>query len=519
MQLETITANIRSRSPWEAIDLGFAMVRAWWISIYTPLAILLLSIITVLLLLVPYEFYWVSLVILWWLKPLYHRLILYVISHQMFGESPPWSASLKALPDLVLHSGLFSELTWRRFSMSRGFRLPIWQLERLRGKDRRDRQQLLLANVHSPAIWLNIAIFSFQLILTVSFFMLIWLFIPEYYAEDLFYKLISNQLTGIGYSVEVIAVMGFVMVMVFLEPFYIAASFAMYLNRRTQLEAWDIELSFRKIANRLSKLKQALSVAITGALMVLFVTGISAETSYANDDYNEDTSVESSYTEHLSETRLDVSESRAVIDAVMQNEHLKQEEIVKRWRLKNNDLSEDESTPPWAGTFSAIFAMIIEYALWIAIAVGIIALYIYRKRWMPLLVRVPEEAEILKPDILFGMDLRKENLPGDVVAAASALWSEGKVRDALSLLYRCALAQLVNQESLPLEHSHTEGDILKLSQSALSETRHTYLQRLTQSWVQVAYAHEYPSNERMSYLLGNWSSEFASTRSSSGEQQ
>jgi hypothetical protein len=35
-------------------------------------------------------------------------------------------------------------------------------------------------------------------------------------------------------------------VVLFLEPFYVAAGFAMYLNRRTQLEAWDIEQEFRR---------------------------------------------------------------------------------------------------------------------------------------------------------------------------------------------------------------------------------------------------------------------------------
>ena len=32
----------------------------------------------------------------------------------------------------------------------------------------------------------------------------------------------------------------------FLEPFYVAAGFAMYLNRRAELEAWDIEQEFRR---------------------------------------------------------------------------------------------------------------------------------------------------------------------------------------------------------------------------------------------------------------------------------
>jgi len=32
----------------------------------------------------------------------------------------------------------------------------------------------------------------------------------------------------------------------FVEPFYVAAGFALYLNRRAELEAWDIEQEFRR---------------------------------------------------------------------------------------------------------------------------------------------------------------------------------------------------------------------------------------------------------------------------------
>jgi hypothetical protein len=35
-------------------------------------------------------------------------------------------------------------------------------------------------------------------------------------------------------------------VVCFLEPFYVAAGFGMYLNRRVELEAWDIEQEFRR---------------------------------------------------------------------------------------------------------------------------------------------------------------------------------------------------------------------------------------------------------------------------------
>jgi hypothetical protein len=33
----------------------------------------------------------------------------------------------------------------------------------------------------------------------------------------------------------------------FLEPFYVAAGFGMYLNRRVELEAWDVEQELRRV--------------------------------------------------------------------------------------------------------------------------------------------------------------------------------------------------------------------------------------------------------------------------------
>ena len=35
------------------------------------------------------------------------------------------------------------------------------------------------------------------------------------------------------------------MVVLMLEPFFVASGLAMYLNRRVELEAWDIEQAFR----------------------------------------------------------------------------------------------------------------------------------------------------------------------------------------------------------------------------------------------------------------------------------
>ena len=57
---------------------------------------------------------------------------------------------------------------------------------------------------------------------------------------------------GFGYAPGIYAAFEFpttcayALVVLFLEPFYVAAGFALYLNRRAQLEAWDIEQELRR---------------------------------------------------------------------------------------------------------------------------------------------------------------------------------------------------------------------------------------------------------------------------------
>ena len=38
----------------------------------------------------------------------------------------------------------------------------------------------------------------------------------------------------------------YALVVAFLEPFYVAAGFALYVNRRVELEAWDVEQELRR---------------------------------------------------------------------------------------------------------------------------------------------------------------------------------------------------------------------------------------------------------------------------------
>ena len=52
---------------------------------------------------------------------------------------------------------------------------------------------------------------------------------------------IANVIVGASIAVT----LSYAVIVFFLEPFYAAAGFTMYLSRRTELEAWDIEQELR----------------------------------------------------------------------------------------------------------------------------------------------------------------------------------------------------------------------------------------------------------------------------------
>ena len=87
MQSEQMAAVLRPREGWDAVDLGFRMVRTFW----RPLAVAWLSIVWPLSLLVTLALVnhlFVALFLLWWLKPVYDRVALYVLC---LGTSPGWA--------------------------------------------------------------------------------------------------------------------------------------------------------------------------------------------------------------------------------------------------------------------------------------------------------------------------------------------------------------------------------------------------------------------------------------------
>jgi hypothetical protein len=526
MQLSQIKADIRLRSPWEAIDLGFAMVQAWWRIIYSPWVIFAIIFAMILWQVVPDDSRWIAALVFWWCKPVYDRLLLHISSQELFSldedaRQAGWQGHLqrlKKLPSLLRRNGLFSSLTYRRLSLSRGLNLPIWQLEGLKGAARKKRQQLLHTNAHSQAVWLTIACIHIEMILNLAFFGLVFLWLPSHMQSSFFTDFFLEQAsTDASYWVDLLGYVFYVTSVIIIEPFYIVGSFGLYLNRRTQLEAWDIELVFRHMATRLAALKESTVPAsaiepsssasrsllslLSAFLLAVAVFGITANHNvYAAD-------------EPVATAVLPAEQSKATIEALMKTKALSHTETFSYWKPKNWDTTPDDIDPSAMSAFfeavGKVLAVGFEFGLWVLLAIVIVVLIIYRDYWLGFFQggrqRVEKKA---KPEILFGMDIRPESLPDDIAAAARQFWQQGQQREALSLLYRGGLMRLVNQDEVELEDSHTEGDVIKLSRHVLHKQREAYLETLTHVWQRAAYAHRFPDDVDAEYLFQHWENAF-----------
>ena len=248
MRPEALTVQLRPRLPYEAIDLGLALVQTHARALYAAWAAVLVPVIalaTLLSVLWPDQD-WIWWTLLWWLKPLYDRVLLRVLSHGVFGETVRARTVWRSIPGFF-RGGLLRALTWGRLSAVRSFLLPVWQLEGLRGAARKRRIAVLGRGSRGAAVWLTVTCVHLEMALGFAAFILVLAMLPAE-ANVSLTSLVDGAPLPLWMAVWTNA--AYLVGLLLIEPLYVAAGFTLYLNRRTELEGWDLELAFRQIAAR-----------------------------------------------------------------------------------------------------------------------------------------------------------------------------------------------------------------------------------------------------------------------------
>jgi hypothetical protein len=481
-----MTLRLRPRNAWEALDLGLLLVRDHgksaylaWIAIYLPVAAAALAFFRD----SPF-FAWVM---LWWLKPLFDRVVLEVLSTELFGGEVRLARVFKRLPAMLWHSGIVGALTWRRLDFARSLHLPVYQLERLSGKESRQRIRLLDRETRGAAVWLSFLLANVEAIFSLAISLAVAILTPVQVPMDV---LMETWLRGtFGPSANVTGgVIIAAIAMTVIEPLYVACGFTLYLQRRTALEGWDIELRFRQLASRIESLSSAAGTAsLVAALLVAAFLAIAP----AN--------------EARAEERDRVANE---VKEILKDPEFGHEE--QRWHLVYvgpNMPKRPNSTPinwEWLEKMLGTGAKAARVLAWIAFALACAFLLYHLARYVQ--VRFAGKRRGARPDFLFGLDVRPESLPDDVALTAEALAREGRVRDALSLLYRASLVRLMD-EGLEFSQGDTEGDCLRLVKTS-APRRHGYFSHLVNAWQLLAYGHRPVAAAAVEQFAREWRSQF-----------
>jgi hypothetical protein len=188
---------------------------------------------------------WLPGLILWWSKPWLDRSILFVLSRAAFGQRTSAGDLWRAQRDVWWRQLLFT-LTIQRLSLWRSLTQPVYQLEGLSVFGAGARVRQIRQKTAGAALMMTHAFSMAETALLCALLSLMFWLAPKGMAPD-FMQLLSGE--G-GAFLAVTVPVSYAVAMLIVEPFYVAAGFAMYLNRRAELEAWDIEQEFRRAFGR-----------------------------------------------------------------------------------------------------------------------------------------------------------------------------------------------------------------------------------------------------------------------------
>lgn len=240
MWADRLTLALRPRPMLEAADLGVRLAQrhaGTMARVYGPAALIVLLLALSTWRIAPLA----PTVVLFFAKPWLDRAALLVFSHAAFGQ-PTAAAEAWQRHTLLSLSGLVAALTLARLSPWRAYTQPVAQLEGLRGPAARRRRALLLRGKRGAAL-LQQTLFSLaELVLTAALMSLVYWLTPFDAQGDGWPPSFLRGQSAWGYLFAGCQLV----VALFLEPFFVGAGFSMYLNRRVELEAWDVEQELRR---------------------------------------------------------------------------------------------------------------------------------------------------------------------------------------------------------------------------------------------------------------------------------
>lgn len=519
MRLEQMTVHLRSRSAWEAVELGSALVRRHAAAIWKPWLLVTLPLFVVLNAAAwAIDSIWLAGLLMWWLKPVFDRIPLFVISRATFGATPSVRDTLAA----QIRWGwkpLFHYLTWRRFSPARSLYLPIDLLEGVQGARLRERRRVLGSAVYGNAALLTLVCINFEIALALASVALVFLFVPMEYLPETMRAAWSLAIDQPPWWVQVGSnLAGWVATSV-IEPFFVGAGFGLYLNRRTQIEAWDVEIAFRKLRARLAAATApfVLALFLFGAGLPMlraqepttapdsgkaFTCPITVPDEPKKTDEPE-TNEPPTLPIVFGEQRVDESRFSKAVDQAYRDPLLnsKRKQVTWEKRDKTKPKPPQQRDMSWLSGFATAFAFLAEWGLWILVGGLVLILLLTLRHWLPWMRGSLRRHKPLPVEVETETLQLPETLPDNVPAEARRLWAQGKPRHALALLYRASVETMAQRAQVALPPGATESECLRASRRMPDGEDRSLFARMVRVWQYAAYAQQLPAQEEFDDLL------------------
>ena len=472
MRLDEVTAEIRPRGDWEAVDLGFALVRRdfwrclvlWWLALGLP---------------VLFAGWWLwdapalFLMLFWWCKPAGSRMVMFQLSRRLFGEQPSWRAIGRELPR-VWWRRFFYRFVWARFSPSLPVTLAVGELEGLRGKAYAQRVAQVVRRGGGAVVWTWLVAEVAAVWFGMALFGLLSMMIPE--GQDAPWTRALEEWNAASGPFDIpLLLMRTVVVCVMVamslaDVFLTGAGFGLYVNTRTWIEGWDVELAFKRMAERLGKSVGMLALA---ACLLLPSLGRAA--------------TEPERTPH------------AVIEQVKAEREFVVHKV--KYRVARNQAV----SMGWLGSFLANLLSWVLLAALVALIVGFIAWLWLKYRHLLLLRGAGDQpGRAMSARVVMGLEVTPESLPLDIPGTAWKLWQQGRRQEALGLLYRGAISRSIEHGRVEIEPADTEGDCLRRVEQTGMAVHPGYFRGLTGVWIALAYAGRVPADAAVERLCQEW---------------
>lgn len=484
MQIDNAAIVLRPRGHWEAMDMGFLFSRRHFLSLWLLWCATAIPVFVLLnVCLINYPEY-ITLVF-WWLKPLFEVLLVAWLGEALFNNPPAIIEQLKHFPSL-LKQGMLSQLSWRRLSLSRSFNMPVAILEHTHGTQLNQRLTTLqTTKPHSG--WLTILMIHIETVFYVSIPVLMIMLIPGEVEID--YQMIF--LSEADPYVVFLENLAYFISASLIAPFYVSAGFLLYINARTILEAWDIEIAFRQMPKH-SASATTRSAAIYFAL-ALSLTGLGIAT-----------------TETQAASR---DEAQQAISTVLDNDDFGKQETITTWEPIFDTNKPNTPSANWSWLrYLEWLGVLLKYFALICIAAVVIWMVIKIAEHFDLAIFRKKTTKRLKttalPSFLVVVDDDTVTLPANPVDAATTLCNQGRYREALSLLYRVSLIQFIEQHQVVIPTSATERECLQIIKRHSNSALSSYFSTLTDAWQWLAWAKKDPSEPTIRYLCNTWPEHF-----------